>query len=66
MPRIVEANRLIKNFLFTQKKTRYVDVYSLMLNANGEPRKELFIEDMLHMNAAGYAIWKRVLAPVLK
>ena len=29
-----------------------------MLDADGQPRKDLFVADMLHMNAQGYAIWK--------
>jgi hypothetical protein len=37
-----------------------------MLNAKGEPRAELFVKDMLHMNEAGYAVWKPVLAPLVK
>jgi lysophospholipase L1-like esterase len=24
---------------------------------NGEPRKDIYIQDNLHMNAKGYAIW---------
>lgn len=64
--KMVEANRMIREFLRSQKKTAYIDVFSLMLNADGQPRKELFIEDMLHMNAQGYAIWKKAIEPYLK
>ena len=37
-----------------------------MLDAKGGMRPELFGQDMLHMNEAGYAIWTRVLAPLLR
>jgi len=37
-----------------------------MLDAEGKPRKELFVEDMLHMNKSGYEIWQKALEPVLK
>jgi lysophospholipase L1-like esterase len=37
-----------------------------MLDANGQPRPELFVADMLHMNPAGYAIWTPLVAPHLK
>ncbi|MFL5738632.1 MAG: GDSL-type esterase/lipase family protein [Flavisolibacter sp.] len=66
MPKMVEANRLIRNFLRTQKNTRYVDVYTLMLTKDGKLRPELYREDKLHMNAMGYAIWKKALLPVMK
>ena len=60
------ANTAIKEFLNTKKRTAFVDVYSLMLDAEGKPRKELFVEDMLHMNKSGYQIWQKALEPVLK
>jgi lysophospholipase L1-like esterase len=52
-----ECNRLIKAFLQTQKKTTYIDIASLMLDSKGKARKELFEDDMLHMNKSGYNIW---------
>ena len=61
-----EANRLIREYLATQRKTKFIDVFSLMLDAEGKPRKELFGPDMLHMNATGYAIWQKEIEPVLK
>ena len=36
-----------------------------MLDAAGKPRKELFVEDDLHLNAHGYAIWQRIIQPYL-
>ena len=35
-------------------------------DADGLPQPEIFVEDKLHMNAAGYAIWKEVVGPFLK
>lgn len=64
-PKMKEANAAIKTFLATQKKAVFADVYSRMLDANGQPRESLFVGDMLHMNASGYAIWKQVLLPLL-
>ncbi|GAA4405571.1 SGNH/GDSL hydrolase family protein [Nibrella viscosa] len=65
-PVIQEGNRLIRNFLAKQRRTTYVDVYTPMLNANGQPKGELFKADSLHMNAKGYVIWAEKLRPVLK
>jgi lysophospholipase L1-like esterase len=36
-----------------------------MLSGDGQPRKELFLDDGLHLNAKGYALWNDILAPVL-
>ncbi len=66
MPQMVETNNLVREFLKTQKRTAFIDIYNEMLDANGNPRKELFIEDGLHMNANGYQIWQRAIEPKLK
>lgn len=62
---IVQGNQIIKNYLWTQKNTAYIDVYSKMLDANGNDRKELFLEDNLHMKPEGYVIWQEVMLPYL-
>ena len=43
----------------------FIDVYTPMLDASGLPRRDLFRDDQLHLNANGYALWKRVIAPEL-
>ena len=64
--KMITANELIKKYLRTKKKTSFIDVYHKMLAADGTPMKEIFIEDNLHMNAKGYAIWQKIIAPYLK
>jgi lysophospholipase L1-like esterase len=61
----IEANHLIKSFLKKQKKAKFVSVWKDMLNAEGQPNPDIFIEDNLHMNAKGYAIWQKALQPYL-
>lgn len=65
MPRMVESNKLIKQYLQTQKKTVFVDVYHKMLNAKGNPMPDIFLDDNLHMNAKGYHIWQKAIEPYL-
>ena len=65
MPVMVSANAMIKKFLAAHKNITFVDVYSKMLDASGNPRGELFRQDSLHMKRAGYEIWKEQLMPVL-
>jgi len=63
--KFVAANTLIRNFLNMQKHTQFLDVHSAMLDSNGEVFKDIFIADKLHMNAKGYAIWQKIIAPTL-
>lgn len=60
-----KANELIRGWLATQRGTSFVDVFSLMLDKDGKSRPELFVGDMLHMNAKGYAIWRAAVEPKL-
>jgi lysophospholipase L1-like esterase len=59
------ANSAIKNFLATQKNAIFIDVFHAMLGENGKPIPSIFLADSLHMNASGYAIWKKIIEPVL-
>jgi len=61
----VASNALIKDFLSRQPATTFVDVYKLMLTRDGKNRPELFVGDMLHLNATGYAIWKKAVEKYL-
>jgi lysophospholipase L1-like esterase len=65
MPKMEETNDKIRDFLKTQKRTGFVDVYHKMLNEDGTPMKELFKADNLHMNEKGYAIWIPAIRPFL-
>ncbi len=56
-----EFNRQLKQWTTTKKDVLYADVWTPMLDSSGEVRKDLFVEDNLHMNRKGYEIWKRVI-----
>lgn len=60
------ANALIAEACARDPLLTFLDIYPAMLDAGGKPRPELFQEDMLHMKPNGYAIWIRMLAPLLK
>lgn len=66
MPEMANANESIKQFLSTKRRTAFIDIWDQMLDKNGEPRKELFLTDMLHMNEKGYAIWQKAIEPHLR
>jgi len=65
MSQMLTANSKIKNYLSENEKTAFVDVYHKMLDKNGRPKDNIFKEDLLHMNAKGYAIWKKAIKPYL-
>jgi lysophospholipase L1-like esterase len=49
-----------------KKNVYFVDVWTPMLNEQGQVRPELYLEDNLHMNQQGYDIWSQVLSEYLK
>ena len=65
LPQIREANALVREFAKSAPNVDYLDVFLPMLDAQGQPREELFVADRLHMNASGYAIWAGVVRPWL-
>jgi lysophospholipase L1-like esterase len=64
-PKMVQANAMVKRFLAGKPATAYIDVYHRMFNKDGSVMSDIFVEDALHMNAKGYAIWKKAIQPYL-
>ena len=60
------ANLKIYEMSLVTPWLEYVDVDAPMLDKDGEPRPELFVEDGLHMTEAGYEVWTKALKPYLK
>ncbi|OVZ57786.1 GDSL family lipase [Pigmentiphaga sp. NML080357] len=60
------ANALVEAYARTVPATDYIDVFTPMLTADGLPRAELFREDALHLNQAGYALWTSVISAYLR
>ncbi|MFM7749124.1 MAG: SGNH/GDSL hydrolase family protein [Opitutaceae bacterium] len=63
LPAVIEANRLIAAECARDPRRVFIDIYPAMLGADGQPRRELFVADMLHLNADGYAVWRPLVAP---
>lgn len=66
LPKYTAANKLIQQYLKKFKNTNFVDVYQPMLMEAGSPRLDIFLDDNLHMNKAGYSIWQKLIGPHLK
>jgi lysophospholipase L1-like esterase len=60
-----EANKLIEGYGNRQPNFHFLDVWPVMLGEDGQPRKDFFLEDDLHMNEAGYAEWLKLVEPLL-
>ena len=62
---MIEVNEQIRKYLKKKRQTKFVSVWKHMLGPDGKPLESLFLEDKLHMNARGYAIWQRLIEPHL-
>ena len=58
-------NAIIQDYCRAKPGFTYIDVWPLLLDANGQVRPELFKEDKLHLNSAGYDHWAAAISPVL-
>jgi lysophospholipase L1-like esterase len=58
---IVETNRLIREEIDRRDHLHYIDIFAPMLTGSGRSNPAFFMEDMLHMNDAGYQVWKKVI-----
>ena len=65
LSQIKDVNRQVETFLKKEKNTGFINVYPHMVDAKGNIMPEIFVDDRLHMNEKGYAIWKRVFQPYL-
>ncbi len=61
-----EANRRIGALATGHPQLHFVDVAGPMLGPDGRPRSELFVDDGLHLNEAGYTLWTDILRPRLE
>jgi lysophospholipase L1-like esterase len=65
-PRMQAANALIAEFAKADEQLDYADTATPMLGSDGQPRRELFLDDGLHLNDKGYTVWHQVLSPFLQ
>lgn len=66
IPKINELNKKLFEIAWENPNVDYIDVFSLMIGRQGQVKRELFLEDQLHMSQAGYDIWQEVIGLYLK
>jgi lysophospholipase L1-like esterase len=59
------ANKLIQTAAAQDEHQVFIDVDEPMIGEDGTPRKELFRDDGLHLSAAGYELWTKLVMPHL-
>ena len=60
------ANMMIKDFSMKDNRLFYFDGATPLLNSEGIPNAELFMDDKLHLNIKGYEVWTKLLRPIIK
>ena len=64
-PQRRETNRVMREYIATQPDLGYVDLWDAMLTPDGKPREDIWVEDGVHPNHAGYLIRVQLTRPFL-
>ena len=62
----LQTNALIQAIVAEGTNLDFIEVWAAFLTADGNPRKDLFLPDGLHNNAAGYQVLAEIVRPHLK
>lgn len=65
-PEAQKANNLVRQYVAGKPGLGFIDTATVMLDAEGKPRPELFLPDMLHMNRKGYELWVPIIRSALE
>jgi lysophospholipase L1-like esterase len=63
--RMRSVNVMLRAFCERDDRVAYLDVDGVMLGWDEKPRRELFVEDGLHMSGDGYRLWTTLLRPLI-
>ena len=55
--------RIMRAYNERDDRIGFIDFDTLMLGWDEKPRRELFVEDGLHLSPQGYQLWTTVLRP---
>jgi lysophospholipase L1-like esterase len=57
-----KLNGLLEELARQTKGVEFADVWEAMVDENGNVYTDIFLDDNLHLNEKGYAIWEKVMA----
>lgn len=63
---MIDLNARVREFAASSSRIDFIDVWQAMLGGDGQPKAGIYLDDKLHMNAEGYAIWRRIVGDYLK
>ena len=63
LPEVRVTNELVRRYTSSEPGLDFIDIFTPMMGADGHPRPELFRADRLHLNRAGYALWRAAISP---
>ncbi len=66
IPQVRELNQKLQSWAREKAWVRYVDCDHYLADAKGEPIRDYYANDLLHLSPMGYAKWKEILEPVLR
>jgi hypothetical protein len=61
-----QANSLIREYTTHHKQLGFIDVNPVLFDAAGNPRMELYLEDLLHFHPPAYVEFTKVIRPVVE
>lgn len=60
-----QTNKLLKDYIITQKNLYFIDLWDAMLTKDGQPREDLWVADRIHPNHEGYMVRVKIMRPLL-
>lgn len=63
---LLEMNKKLKQFAAENEDIDFINIWEPLIEPDGVPVNENYREDLLHLNANGYKIWKKAMTPYLK
>ena len=61
-----EANSLIRDYTARNKQLGFIDVNPVLFDAKGNPRMELYRDDLLHFYPPAYVEFTKIIRPVIE
>jgi lysophospholipase L1-like esterase len=64
-PQRIATNVALRDYIATQPDLKFIDLWSAMLTSDGKPRDDLWVDDRVHPNHAGYLLRAELTKPLL-
>jgi lysophospholipase L1-like esterase len=64
-PQRVATNKILRDYIATRPDLGFIDLWNAMLTKDGKPREDLWVEDRVHPNHAGYLLRVELTKPFL-